>query len=123
MKPSYKIVLLCLSIIVLLFVTPFIIFQTATADSAMGLIFLLFFVLYPIASIVYGILSGFDIKRLWCLPLAFATLFPPLYSITIKEMVWDLYVYSAIYFILGYVATLVTALINFTRKRDKNERD
>ena len=108
---SGKIILFFTSTLIITFVLPALILNIANGDSAMGLCFILFFAVFPISSALVGISAAGDLKRLFWLPLAFALLFPLMFSLAIRDMVWDLYVYSAAYVLIGYIATTVAYFI------------
>ena len=106
-----KIILFFTATLILTFILPAFILNIAKGDSAMGLCFILFFAVFPVASAFIGASVAGDVKRLFWLPLAFALLFPLMFSLAIRDMVWDLYVYSTAYVLIGYVATVVAYII------------
>ena len=113
-----KILLFFLSALFLLYLLPLCVIHLSN-DSVMGIAFILFFALYPFSSAVIGYLSFHSLKYFWWMPLAFALLFPPLFSLAILDAVFDLYIYSAGYAVIGYCATLLAYLINNIKQRIK----
>ena len=99
--------------------TVFPLASTVLADglATTGLWFFAFFTVYPLISVCLGAMAGTDLPRLCWIPLAVAVLFPLLFGIAIRDLVWDLYVYSAIYLPLGGVSMLGTYFV--LRQRSK----
>ncbi len=88
-----------------------------SGDAGMGTMFLLFFAVNPIASLGLGILTGSEFKRYWFIPLTVAVLFPFLFSLILLEMVWDLFVYSPTYLVIGYLGAVITHFVKRKMKK------
>ena len=123
MKIAYKIILFFASLFIFMLLAPFFAVRLP-ADYGMGVSMIFFFCVYPLYSLFLGVLSASDIKRLFWIPLAEAALFPLLFSLAVKGMVWELYVYSGIYAVLGYLSALTVIIIKrikIGRQRNINE--
>lgn len=103
-----------ISTIIILMVTmlliPLIIANCLETNIGIGWIFIFFFGINPIVSLGLGIIAGTDIRKLWWIPLLIAIVFPLLFGIIIKEIVWDLYIYSGIYLILSIIGMVAKAI-------------
>lgn len=62
-------------IVISMLIVPMITIHTVKADAGMLVTLLLFFAVYPIVSVVVGVLAGKDIKFFWACPLVLAVLF------------------------------------------------
>lgn len=120
MKLSIKILVFFIVALAFLLVIPIMSVRLAEGYEIFGLSVMHFFIVMPLLSIGSGILAGTDARRLWWMPLTVALLFPPAFSLAIGEMVWELYVYSAIYIVLGFFALLPTALTLFAINKRRN---
>ncbi len=122
MKTKAKVLLILAAQILFMLILPLIVIK-AEKDGlgAMGLFFLLFFAVYPLLAAVLGILAGTEISLLWWAPIALSALFPLLFSIAIRDLVWDLYFYSAIYLPIGALAMLGTHLFLKLKKKKASE--
>ena len=89
MKLLKKILLTISSWILFMLILPIVFTNALSATSAMGAYILLFFVVYPLLSLVLGMLAGTVHKALWWIPLGTAVLFPLLFSVSIGELVFD----------------------------------
>ena len=105
--PAVAAVLLCMLVL------PLIILRSVEGWDEMGYLILFFLVLYPVLAVALGILWGTDIKGLWWLPASSAVVFPPFFWLGIAQVVWELYIYAAIYLGLSVVAAVPTALIRY----------
>lgn len=94
-------------------IIPIITINIVKADAGMLVTLLLFFAVYPVVSIIVGVLSGKDIKFFWFTPLLVAALFWAFSSLTHKTAFPV--VYSAIYFVVCTVSMSVSFLINKNR--------
>lgn len=120
MKRVNKIILFFVLHISVMLIIPFLTVKLAPAESGMGICMLLFFAGYPAFSMAIGHLSYTDFKFLWWMPLLNAITFPLLFSAAMAGMVWELYVYSAIYLFLGYaVATFLLIVKKIRIERQK----
>ena len=98
-------------------VLPWVALKFGEGLATTGLWFFAFFALNPMLAVSIGVISGTDARKLWYIPLVVAALFPPLFSLAIADMVWDLYVYSAIYLPLGVISMVVTHLLKKMKAR------
>ena len=117
MKLRTKVIIAIIAPVLCMLVWPLLAMLIFKDESGMGLLFLEFFVVNPILLIALGIMSGTDIKRLWGVPIAVSLAFPLLFGVAIREFVFDLYFYSAIYIPISAIAMLGTYLgIKLARK-------
>lgn len=98
-------------IIAFMLFVPITIVKFAPANAGMGLMFILFFALNPIFSIVLGIFSGRDIRIFWFVPLlnAVAFLLSMWFVFTTTEILFS--IYAIIYLAVGVIAMAVTSLL------------
>ena len=123
MKRAYKILLFFASHIALMLIAPLVAVKLVPADGGMAMCMLMFFVAYPIYSVALGFLISGDMRRLWWIPLVNSVSFPLLFSLAMFGMVWELYVYSAIYLFLGYaVAALLLIIKKIRFERQNNDK-
>lgn len=121
-KVNKKIILTITLVLLIMLILPYIILTFLESYVALGCILILFFGINPIVAIMLGILAGTEIRELWCIPLAIAVVFPMLYWIVIQGIVWDLYVYSVGYLVLGSISMIITALV-LKKLRGCNKKD
>ena len=95
-------------IVISMLIIPMITIHTVKADAGMLVTLLLFFVVYPIVSVVVGVLAGKDIKFFWACPLVLAVLFW-LFSCLTYETAFPI-VYSSAYFVIGTISMIITWL-------------
>ena len=95
-------------IVVSMLIVPMITIHTVKADAGMLVTLLLFFAVYPIVSVVVGVLAGKDIKFFWACPLVLAVLFW-LFSCLTYETAFPI-VYSAVYFVICVISMMITWL-------------
>lgn len=107
-KTITKIAIAIASLILFMMVLPWLAVKFGEGLAVTGLWMFAFFTVNPALVIVLSIMAGTELRRLWWIPLAIAALFPLLFSAAIGELVWDLYVYSAIYLPIGLLAMLGT---------------
>lgn len=100
-KTITKIAIAIASLILFMMVLPWLAVKFGEGLAVTGLWMFAFFTVNPALVIVLSIMAGTELRRLWWIPLAIAALFPLLFSAAIGELVWDLYVYSAIYLPIG----------------------
>jgi len=100
-----------LLIIAIMFMLPFIGVKIVPADAGMAFCFILFYAVNPVFSIVLGILSGGNLKRMWFNPI--------ISSIIFLLSVWALFdiretafiIYSLAYLIICTISMLITYTI------------
>lgn len=107
-KTITKIVITVASLILFMMVLPWLTVEFGEGLAVTGLWMFAFFTVNPALVIGLSIMAGTELRRLWWIPIAIAALFPMLFSAAIGELVWDLYVYSAIYLPIGLLAMLGT---------------
>ena len=108
-----KILVAVAAILLCMLVLPLIILRSVEGWDAMGYLVLFFLILYPVLAVALGILAGTELQRLWWLPVGSALLFPPFFWLAIAQVVWELYLYAAIYLGLSAVSAAPTALIKY----------
>ena len=121
MKAGTKAVIGIVAILLVMLVFPWASITYAKGDDLgfMGLWILSFFVVNPLLTVCLSIMAGTELGKLWWIPLAIAVAFPWLFGVAIGELVWDLYVYSAMYLPLGVIAMLGTHFGKSIRNRKK----
>lgn len=113
-----KIFLLFMVTFVSMFIIPLLVVNILKEDAVLGILILLLMCVYPIISFIIGIVVGKDICKLWYIPLINFILFPILYWIVMKDIVWDFYIYSFGYLGISIISIIITYLIN--KKVKKN---
>ena len=120
MKLRYKILLFFVIDIAVTLLIPFLSVKLIPSDAGMAVCMLLFFLVYPILSVLLGIFTSKDMKHLWWMPLFGALSFPLLFSLAMGGMVEELYAYSIIYIFLGYaMAGLLLIIKRIMLERQK----
>ena len=122
MKAQTTAIITAITLVLFMLVLPLVAIEMAEEFATIGLWILSFFVLNPLLVICLSIMAGTDIRKLWWTPLVIAALFPLLFGVAIRDLVWDLYFYSAIYLPLGVLAMLGTHLGIKLRKRNKKTK-
>ena len=100
--------LLSITIISMLII-PIITINTVKADAGMLVTLMLFFAVYPVISVVIGIISGEDVKHFWFSPAFIAVLFWVFSLFTYKTAFPVLY--SILYFLLCLISMLMASFI------------
>lgn len=111
MTVKKKILISVITVVAVFLILPVLVLNLAKAEMGLPLIFILFFAINPITEIAISIMAGTNISKLWWFPLFPAVCFPLFFSLATLELVLELFVYSAIYFVIGVVAMLITYLI------------
>jgi hypothetical protein len=111
MKLRYKILLFFVINVAVTLIIPFLSVKLIPADAGMAVCMLMFFAAYPLLSILLGIFTSGDMKRLWWMPTVSALSFPLLFSLAMGGMVEELYAYSLIYIFLGYATAGLLLII------------
>lgn len=107
-----KIFMLFMIIFILMFIIPLIIVKLFNHTSVLGCLILLLMIIYPIFSIVVGIIVGKNLKKLWYIPLIIFIIFPMLYWIVLETIEFDFYIYSFGYFVISSLVMVITHFIN-----------
>lgn len=123
MKTVNKIIACCSCIIFFMLLFPLIVIKLSAADFGTGFLMTLFFMVYPVLSMGIGMVAGTDIRRLWWFPLAVALPFPFLFAAAISEIVWELYVYSVLYFGWSAFFMAMTAVIKRIIKKASEKKN
>lgn len=95
-------------ILTAMLIIPIITVNTVKSDAGMLVTMMLFFVVYPIVSIITGILAGKDIKFFWFTPILVAGLFWAFSSFTYVTAFPI--VYSAAYLAICTISMLISWL-------------
>ena len=103
-----KIFLLFFSTVIFMLIIPFIMLSVLDQLDVLGFIFLALFVIYPIFSLVVGIVVGRNLKKLWYVPLINFVIFPMLYWIVLETIEFDFYLYSLGYLVVSCIAMFLT---------------
>ncbi len=111
MKLKNKLSITIVSMLVVLFLLPFIFVNLAESQNGMGLMMLFFFVVNPITTICINSMIGKDIKKLWGIPILFSIVFLLSYWLILKEIVLDLIVYAFIYLIIGMIFMVISQFV------------
>ena len=103
MNKTLKLVIIT---VVVMIVLPWVIVVGAKAE-AMGLIFLLFYAVYPLYSVFIGWRAGKDIKKRWYLPILSAGLFllGAVLIFTPEEMMF--YKFALVYLVIGILVMFI----------------
>lgn len=98
-------------ILAVMFLLPLAVSKFAPANAGMALCFILFFAINPIFSVLVGIYSGLDIKKMWCIPFVLALVFL-LSSWLLFDMGEPTFIiYSGVYLIISIITVLITLAI------------
>lgn len=111
MKRIHKFILIFVLHISLTLLIPFLATKLAPADAGMAICMILFFAVYPLSSMALGVFSTTDIKALFWTPLFCTMTFPLCFSLAMRGMVWELYVYSLAYLFLGYASSVLVFVV------------
>ena len=113
-----KILIFLAALIVCMLLIPVSVINIAPEDAGMALCFLLFFALNPLFVIAFGIVAGTELRKLWWFPIAASAVFPLFFWIAVGGVVWELWIYSVLYFCVGVLAMLGTHLgVNIGKNR------
>ena len=112
----------CIAIVTMLivmFILPLIAVRIVSSDAGMALCFILFFAVNPLMVIALSVMAGTELRKLWWIPLLAAVLFPVFFGIVVKELLIDLFIYSALYLAVGLLAMIGTHFGIKVAKRGK----
>lgn len=97
--------------IVIMFFLPFVVAKLASECAGMALCMMLFLVINPLYSIILGIISGKNIKKLWHFPIISVVAFlAGVWLFFGIQEPWFL-VYATIYLCIGIISMLITNYI------------
>lgn len=118
MKKNFILWLLISAVIMLML--PWLAVTFVKADRGMAVVFLLFFAVNPIYSVLIGAFAGRDVVHLWSLPIVSAILFVAGTWIFFDMGEIAFVMYAGIYLVLGVAAMLISMLANkkFVQKAD-----
>lgn len=105
-----KILIASILIIFNLIILPLLTYLLKPID-VMGYSILLMFIINPITSIILGIITSLEIKKLWFIPIVYVILFPITFMIITMDFTLDLYIYSGIYLIIFIITILISSFI------------
>lgn len=97
--------------LIILLGIPFLLINIAEPTSIMGICIFLFFVFNPICIAFISFICGKDIKKCWWIPLLFCILFLLSYWIVLEQVIYDLFIYSLIYLVVGLVFMIISYFI------------
>lgn len=107
-----------ITLLIVMLILPLVAVRVASPDVGMGLFIILFFAVNPFTVFALSIMAGTDIKKLWWVPVLSSVVFPLCFWIVIMDIVVDLFVYSALYLVVGLLAMIGTH-IGTNWKKDK----
>ena len=110
-SPMKKIVFWLIISACVMFVLPWMAVAFVNGNGAMAACFILFFAVNPVFSIILGVFSGEDAKRLWWLPVVSAVFFLAGTWMFFDAGETAFILYAAGYLALGIAAMLISALI------------
>ena len=87
--------------------------------DAIGMIFILFFAINPIYSLIIGIFTGKSLKKLWPLPIISASLFLIGVFVALKSFDPAFLLYGAIYLLIGVFSALATAYLKYLKSKSR----
>ena len=122
MKTSRKIWISLALIAISMLLFPIHIIKLSSPDLGFGLCFILFFAIDPITVIILTLISWRDFKKLFWIPILAIAAFPPLFSFSVSEMIWDLYIYSAFYLFAALITLLICYLMKKMFRNKKRRR-
>ena len=117
-----KIILAVFAWLLVLLILPFCLLKFASETSFMGVLILLFFLVNPFLAIALGIMAGTDLRHLWWIPIGTGIVFPLLMIPSVQELVWDLYVYSALYVGVSCLAMIGSCFCVKQSRQSKQKR-
>lgn len=116
-----KKVLIAVGLALLVFLLIPFLSVTFAGMAGMSICLLLFFSVDPLVCAVIGAMAGTDIKRLWWLPVAAAAAMPLCFSLCVQEFIPELFIYAALYLIIGLVCMGVALSFKILQEK-RNDR-
>lgn len=110
MKKNFILWLLISAVIMLML--PWLAVTFIKADGGMAVVFLLFFAVNPIYSVLIGAFAGRDVVHLWSLPVISSILFVAGTWIFFDMGETAFIMYAGIYLVLGVLSLLVSMFIH-----------
>ena len=116
MRLKNKLFIILTIMLIFLLIIPLILINLAKPHEFMGVMILLFFIVNPIIAAIINFMIGKDIKKLWWIPILFCIMFLLSYWIMLKEIIWDLMFYAAIYFIIELFFMIISIFVTKNKK-------
>lgn len=116
-----KFLISVLVIIAIMVVLPLVMMHITDSWSALGYLLLCLIAINPVVAISLGVFNGSMFRKLWFIPLIILTVFPLFYWIVLKEVILELYIYSAGYAVLNLCAMIITNAVVKKYKAKKNK--
>ena len=104
---------------VMMLALPWLAVTFVKGDGGMAVCFRLFFAVYPVYVICAGACAGREIKRFWILPVITAGFFLAGTWLFFDMGERAFILYAMVYWLLGIIAMLISALIRIERGRGK----
>ena len=111
-----KKLLVIISIIIVMLLFPLCAIMFVSPDASLIAILLMFYIINPMFSIVIGIVSGLEIKRMWWSSLLLPASFIASGYLILKTG-HDCLIYSLVYFILHFISMLITSILKYNKDR------
>lgn len=113
-----SLIMVFILILLPLILLPFLIDLYSNTDTVLTTFLFLLPIINPLASVGFGVYSGFDIKNRWFIPIEFALISLISVSVYFEEFI---IVVSAIYLAIGIIAMIATHFIKRAVNRSKNK--
>ena len=104
------------TMLVILFIIPFVFTKIVQPHEFMGIMIFLFFIINPITTMIINLTINKDIKKLWLVPILFSIIFLLSYWLILNEIILDLFFYATIYLIIGLFFMFCSFFIPKTKK-------
>lgn len=116
-----KIIISVIVIIAIMVVLPLVMIHITDSWSALGYLLLCLIAINPVVAVALGVFNGSMFRKLWFIPLIILMVFPLFYWIVLKEVILELYIYSAGYAVLNLCAMIITNAVVKKYKAKKNK--
>ena len=111
MRLRTKIIITVVSMLFFMLFLPWLAIALSDPADVMGIFILVFFAVNPLLTVLLCAMAAADFKKLWWIPILISVAFPLLFAVAIGDLVWDLYLYSLIYLLLGALTMFCLAFI------------
>lgn len=111
MTVKKKILISVITVVTIFLILPVLVLNLAKAEIGLPLILILFFAINPIAEIFLGIIAGTDLQKLWWISVLATICFPLFFSLASLDFVLELFIYSAVYLVIGITTMLIVFFI------------
>lgn len=115
-----KFLISVLVIVIIMVVLPLVTIHITDSWTALGYLLLFLVAINPAMAIALGVFNGSMFRKLWFIPLIILMVFPLFYWIVLKEVILELYIYSAGYAVLNLCAMIITNAVLKKIKAKKN---